>query len=33
MRIGELHYFDAPGLGAVATVTRVETPDPEDEIP
>jgi len=28
MRIGELHYFDAPGLGAVATINRVETPEP-----
>lgn len=33
MRIGELHYFDAPGVGAVATVNRVERPDPVDVTP
>jgi len=29
MRIGELHYFDAPGLGAVATINRAEAPEPD----
>jgi hypothetical protein len=33
MRIGELHYFDAPRLGAIATVTRAQTPDAGDASP
>ena len=24
VRLGQLHYFDAPGLGVIATVTRIE---------
>jgi hypothetical protein len=26
VRLGEMHYFDAPGLGVIATVTRIEDP-------
>lgn len=28
MRLGEPHYFDAPRLGVIATVTRIENADP-----
>lgn len=27
VRIGERHYFDAPGIGVIATVTRIELAD------
>ena len=30
VRIGERHYFDAPQISVIATVTRIETSEPAD---
>ncbi|MGB5622673.1 MAG: hypothetical protein WBN65_09290, partial [Gammaproteobacteria bacterium] len=30
VRIGERHYFDAPNIGVIATVTRIDTAEPQE---